>query len=326
MAYPLLLLDVHLEVADHDHAALGADALLAAAELARRHVALHDVHAVLLVEGDPGDLVEADHVVLADEAALPVGHVHEHPGHGGLAARKQVRVRRELLVDVALAGAARTELDEVVVALDEGRHAQEHHAFGGVVQPGRLEAGGPDEEVAPTLGGERPAPPGQHVEHVRLRHLDGAQLHEAERAARRVLRIDRVVAEGHLGVEPVAEHALVVLDDGVRHLHVVQVQAGQLGDVAVVLCVQPRANDVDQLDRSVLSRARLEDFPLARPHRPALELPLDDGQSLRDLMFVDARTVAPQQELDHVGRHRVLARVAPHQILAHQVARKGSRG
>ena len=71
MADPLLLLDVHVEVADHDEAAVGADVLLAAAELAGRHVALHDVDAVLLIERDARYLVEADHVVLADQAALP---------------------------------------------------------------------------------------------------------------------------------------------------------------------------------------------------------------------------------------------------------------
>ena len=43
---------------------LGADALRAAAELAGLHVSLHDVDAVLLVEGDAGDLIEADDVVL----------------------------------------------------------------------------------------------------------------------------------------------------------------------------------------------------------------------------------------------------------------------
>ena len=43
---------------------------LPAAELAGLHVALHDVDAVLLVEGDAGDLVEADDVVLADQPAL----------------------------------------------------------------------------------------------------------------------------------------------------------------------------------------------------------------------------------------------------------------
>ena len=65
VADALLVLDVDVEVADHDDAAVGADALRAAAELARLHVALHDVDAVLLVEGDAGDLVEADDVVLA---------------------------------------------------------------------------------------------------------------------------------------------------------------------------------------------------------------------------------------------------------------------
>ena len=326
MADPLLLLDVDLEVADHDDAALGADALLAAAELAGGHIALHDVDAVLLVERDAGDLVEADHVVLADQAALPVGHVHEHLGDGGLAARQQVRIRGELLVDVALAGAARAELDQVVVALDERGHAQQHDASGRLVQGGRLQAGGADEEVAPIRRRESAAPPGQHVEHVGLRHLDGTQLREAEGAAGSVLRLDGIVAERHLGVEPVAQHALVVLDDGVRHLHVVQVQARQLGDVAVVLRVQLRADDVDQLDRPVLAGARLEDLLIAGPHRPAPELPLDDGQPLLDLPVVDAGAVAPQQELDHVGRDRVLPRVAPHQVLAHQVAGEGVRG
>jgi len=30
----------------------------------------HDVHTVLLIEGDTGNLVETDHVILTDEAAL----------------------------------------------------------------------------------------------------------------------------------------------------------------------------------------------------------------------------------------------------------------
>ena len=72
VANPLLLLDVHVEVADHHDATLGANVLLAATELARGHVALHDVHAVLLIEGDAGDLVEADHVVLANRPRWPL--------------------------------------------------------------------------------------------------------------------------------------------------------------------------------------------------------------------------------------------------------------
>lgn len=72
MTNPLLVLDVHLEVADHDDPAVGPDALFSAAELGGLHVALYDVDAVLLVEGDTGDLVEANDIVLADESRWPV--------------------------------------------------------------------------------------------------------------------------------------------------------------------------------------------------------------------------------------------------------------
>ena len=106
-----------------------ADALLAAAELPGLHVALEDVDAVLLVEVDAADLVEADHVVLRDEALLAGPHVDEHPGHGRLAAGHEVRVRRHLLEQVRLAGAARPELDQVVVALGERDHPQEQQVL-----------------------------------------------------------------------------------------------------------------------------------------------------------------------------------------------------
>ena len=90
----------------------GPDAFLAPAELAGLHVALHDVDAVLLVEGDAGDLVEADHIVLADQSALAVGIVDEHAGDGRLAAGDQMGIGRDLLEEVALAGAARAKLDQ----------------------------------------------------------------------------------------------------------------------------------------------------------------------------------------------------------------------
>src|SRR6185295_4830108 len=122
----LLVLHVHIEVTDQHDAAISADAFLAAAELARLHVALHDVNAVLLIEGDARDFIEADHVVLADKAALAAGVVDEHARHGGLAAGDQMSVRRNLLEQMALASAARAEFHHVVVALHERNHAQEH--------------------------------------------------------------------------------------------------------------------------------------------------------------------------------------------------------
>ena len=134
MADPLLLLDIDVEVADHDDAAFGADVLLAAAELTRGHVALHDVDAVLLVEGDAGDFIEADDVVLAYQTALAVRIVHEHLGDGRLAARDQVGIWRNLLEQMALAGSARAKLDEIVVALDERNHAEQNDTLRPLVE------------------------------------------------------------------------------------------------------------------------------------------------------------------------------------------------
>ena len=68
----LLLLDVDIEIADHDDAAFGPDILLATAELARGHIAFHDVDAVLLVEAGPCYFVKVYDVVLTHQTALPV--------------------------------------------------------------------------------------------------------------------------------------------------------------------------------------------------------------------------------------------------------------
>ena len=50
VADALLLLNIHVQVADHHDAAVGADVVLTAAKLARGHVAFHDVDAILLVK------------------------------------------------------------------------------------------------------------------------------------------------------------------------------------------------------------------------------------------------------------------------------------
>ena len=65
-----------------------------------------------------GDLVEADDVPDLHHPLLPAAHVAEEVGDRRRAGQQR-RVRRDLLDDVALAGAARPELDEVVVALGE---------------------------------------------------------------------------------------------------------------------------------------------------------------------------------------------------------------
>src|SRR6267378_1159179 len=115
MADALLVLDVDLEISDQHDGSIGPDALATARELAALHVALHDVDAVALIERDARDLIEAHHVVLADEAPLAVRHVYEHPRHSGFAAGNEMCVRGYLLEEVALAGPARPQLHHVVV-------------------------------------------------------------------------------------------------------------------------------------------------------------------------------------------------------------------
>lgn len=137
MSDALLVGDVDVEVADEHDRAVGADGFTAAGELARLHVALHDVDAVFLVERDARDFVEAHDVVLGDEAALAGGVIDEHPGDGRLASRDQVSVRRHLLKQVRLTGSARSQFDHVEVPLHERDHAKQQDVLFALAEPVR---------------------------------------------------------------------------------------------------------------------------------------------------------------------------------------------
>src|ERR1017187_2683276 len=154
MTDPLLVLDVHVEIAHHHNSAIGADALLPAAELTGFHVTLHDVHAILLVEGDSGDLIEADHIVLANQSALAAGIVDEHARDRRFAPGDHVGIRRYLLEQVTLAGASRAKLHHVVIALHERNHAQQHHVTGTGRELLRLHADAANQETLPLFDGE----------------------------------------------------------------------------------------------------------------------------------------------------------------------------
>jgi hypothetical protein len=181
------------------------------------------------------------------------------------------------------------------------------------------------QEVDPFRDGEGLPRLHEHIQHIRLRHLDWPQSVHLERPPSRLLGDDPVVAQRHFRVEAVGQHALVVADRLVFDADIAQRKAGQLGQVAVVLRVEPGANDVDQLDRPCFLGSRLEQFLLAGAHRAILQLLLDDLQTFVDLVLVDARAVAAQEELDDVGRHRVLARVLAYEVFANQVTVEGRR-
>ena len=59
------------------------------------------------------------------------------------------------------------------------------------------------------------------------------------------------------------QHALVVVDEMLVDTDVTQGKAGQFGEISIAFRVQARANDIDDLDRSFLLGARLDQLLVA---------------------------------------------------------------
>jgi hypothetical protein len=276
--------DVHVEVADHHDPTVGADALLATAELARLHVALEDVDAFLGVERDAGDLVEADDVVLGDEAPSPRRVVHEHVGDGRLAARDEVGVRRHLLEQVRLAGATGPELDGVVVGHHERDHAGDQHVLLPAGKPGRLEPDAAQQQVTPLVQSEMGTSANEGLQRIAGRHLDGPHRLHPERLPARLPGERGDVLEGDLGVEPAGEHSVVLVHEIGGDVDVIELEARKFSLVGVGLGVEPGPEQVDDFDLALLPGPRLEQLLVAGADCPLLHRPLDDGQAFCDLV------------------------------------------
>ena len=72
MSHPLLMLDIDIKVANQNKAAVGANAFFSSAKFTGLHVSLHDVDAVFLVEGNTGNFVKTNDVVLANQTSLSI--------------------------------------------------------------------------------------------------------------------------------------------------------------------------------------------------------------------------------------------------------------
>ena len=207
------------------------DGLLPALEGAGLAVGLHRRDDLLRHLLEVGDLVEADDVPDLHHALLAARHVTEEVGDRR-AAREQRRVRRHLLDDVALARSARTELDEVVVALGERDEAHEEEQLQPPRHLGRLVAHAAHDEVEPLVGRELAADAPVLLE-VEGRDLDRRELVDPERVlALRLL----VVLEAHVDLRPDAAHdeALVVADVVLGNVHVLVPEVRDLGPVVRV--------------------------------------------------------------------------------------------
>ena len=158
----------------------------ATGERTRGHVVLHDLDAILVLEGDARHFIEGHHVPQADQPDLTPGHVVEQVRHRRLSAGDQDAVRADFLVDVALARAPRPKFGEVVVVLDQRDHAGQQVPLHPLAEVRRLHAGRTQQHVDPLLLGEGP-PSLEQLVQVHVRHLDRLQVPKHERRALLVL-------------------------------------------------------------------------------------------------------------------------------------------
>ena len=224
---------------------------------------------------------------------------------------------------MALACASRPEFHHVVVALHKRHHTQKHNQLGAVGEFGWFKSDGTDEEVAPLFRRETAPPFRQNFQRLRLGELDRPKRLDGKRPSAIFLSDDRVVTQRHLRVEAIRQHPLVFFHQRVADAHVLQCEAWHFCHVAIVLCVQSRPHDVDQLYGAGFARLRLEQLFLSSADGTVIQLLLDDLQPFPDFAFVNSRAIPAQEELNDIRRHGVLPTVFPHQVFAHQIAIKG---
>ena len=112
----------------------------------------------------------------------------------------------------------------------------------------------------------------------------------------------------------------MLVDELGGDVDVVELQARQLGLVGVALRVEPRLEQVDDLDAALVAGAVLEELLLAGANGAFLHRALHHLEPGGDLVGVGGGAVAAEQELADVGRDRVLAAELLGEVLLDEVA------
>ena len=97
-----------IDVTDKDHRSGRGFFLLAARKGAGRHIVLHDLDTVFVLEIDTGNLIKRHAVPHADQADCFSAHVVKQIGNGSLTAGNKDAVRGDFFVDMGFAGASRS--------------------------------------------------------------------------------------------------------------------------------------------------------------------------------------------------------------------------
>ena len=97
-----------IDVADKDHRSSRGFFFLSTGKGAGRHIVLHDLDAIFILEVDTGNLVERYAVPQANQAHSFSAHVVKQVRNGSLTAGNKDAVRGDFFVDMGFAGASRT--------------------------------------------------------------------------------------------------------------------------------------------------------------------------------------------------------------------------
>ena len=263
----LLMLNINLEISNHYNAAKSTDALFATAKFPRLHVALHYVHAILLIKSHPRNLIKANNIVLAHQTLLAILIVDEHLCDRSFAARNKVGIRRHLLKEVTLTSAARAKFHYMEVIFHKRNHAQQHYIACALPQRCRLQANAAQQQIAPLAKTQRCPAFIQGGERIAFGKLNFAQGFDAKWPPRLFFSNCGVICKVYFCIEPAREHAVMRMHHLIGDARVVDANAGQLCNKTVVFYIKARPYQIDKLDAPLFLGARLKQFFLARAHR-----------------------------------------------------------
>src|SRR5689334_20274714 len=93
----------------------------------------------------------------------------------------------------------------------------------------------------------------------------------------------------------------------VGYANIIQPQTRKFCDKAIILCIESRLDEIDQLYPSLLLRPGFEQLLFASPDSSTRQLPLHNREPLLNFGFVHTGAVAPKEELSHVRGDGVLS-------------------
>ena len=127
--------------------------ILATGERTRFAIGLERGHDLLRHFLQVGDFIKGHRIPEAHQAHFVAGDVVEQVGDGRRAGQ-QDRVRRKLLIAVALTGATRAKFNQVVVLLTQGQQANEKEELHSPLKMRGFHANGAEQQIDPFVGRE----------------------------------------------------------------------------------------------------------------------------------------------------------------------------